>query len=358
MICRYYFIGEREPMAEQEKKATYEEISKISGVSKATISRILNKSTNVKPETQQKVFDVMKKLGHDTSGLIVMPQLPSSDLIIFSIPSLDNPFYSLIIQGAKAAAARHKFNLLVNEDQITERNIEELLALVKKTRAAGLIITNQVEADLLKKLDEAVPVVQCCECDKTLEIPFVTIDDVAASRSAMDYLFSLGKRRIAFINGPLRYKYARDRLAGYLAALESAGIEVDNDLVIQLQEINYDMAVSAAHQLLNSAKKPDAFFTISDVYAAAVIKAAGRVNLSVPGDLAVVGFDNIEISSMCNPAITTINQPRFQLGFLSCEILTKRILDDSELINRMYLETELIVRESTMLRNEKPKPAK
>ena len=333
-------------MADPNKKNTYVEISKLSGVSIATISRIINNSTNVKSETRQKVLSVMQDLGYDISDLAMATQR-ASDLIIFNVPSLDNPFYSLIIQGAKSSALRNHFNLLINEDHIRDRNIDEFIALLKKIKAAGLITTNHIASHLLTRLNDVIPIVQCCEYAKDLDIPFVTIDDIGTARMAMEHILSIGRRRIAFINGPIRYKYAKDRLEGYLQALEHAGIERDQDLIIQLQEVNYDMAVSAAIQLLNSQKRPDAFFTISDVYAAAVIKAAKRLRLQVPKDVAVVGFDNVEIASMCNPSITTVNQPRFQLGFLSCEMLAKRICDDPAMIGSMYLETELIIREST-----------
>ena len=160
---------------------------------------------------------------------------------------------------------------------------------------------------------------------------------------------SLGKKNIAFINGPIHYKYARDRLTGYINALENAHIEINPDFIIQLQEINYDMAVSAALQLMYSPNRPEAFFAISDVYAAAVIKAAQKAKLRIPQDIIVIGFDNIEISAMCTPSITTINQPRFQMGFLSCEMLINRMHGNNLPLPNLYLETELIVRNSTQL---------
>lgn len=328
------------------KKITYSEISELSGISIATISRVINNTTKVKEETRNAVIEAMKALGYDTSTIEALSQ-KSNDLIIFNIPSLDNPFYGLIIKGAKAAAQRNGYNMLINEDPIDDKSIEAFSALLKRTNAAGLITTNCISRSNLLKLNAALPLVQCCECIPTANIPFVTIDDVAAARNAVSYLISLGKRRIAFINGPIEYKYAQDRLKGYLQALDAAHIEKDSDSIIQLQEINYDMAVSAAFQLLNSEKRPDAFFASSDVYAVAAIKAARRSSLRVPQDIAIVGFDNIELSSMCTPSITTVNQPKFQLGLLSCEMLIKRISKEKIPISDMYMDTELIVRETT-----------
>ena len=334
-------------MPKQIKKTTYSDIAHLSGVSLATISRILTNSTSVKAETKQKVLDAMKKLGYNTADFFKAPKEAVRGLIIFNIPTLDNPFYGLIIQGAKASAARHRYNLLINENHITEKTADGFLDLLKHTKAAGLILANHIETSLLCKINSALPLVQCCECNKMPSVPFVTIDDISAAHSAVNHILSLGKKNIAFINGPIQYKYAKDRLAGYIEALENGGKTVDPALIIQLQEINYDMALSAALQLMHSPNRPDAFFTASDVYAAAVIKAAQQAGLRVPQDIAIVGFDNVEISAMCNPSITTINQPRFQMGFLSCEMLVNRILGNDMPIQNLYLETELIVRNST-----------
>ncbi len=334
-------------MALDTKKATYSEISRLSGISMSTISRILNNTTSVTSDTKEKVFSAMTELGFDISEYLTATAPKSSDLIIFNIPTLDNPFYSHIVQGAKASSTRHKYNLLINEMEITDKTIEAFLELLHTTRAAGIIISNYVEPSLLQKIADTTSIIQCCECDKTLGIPFVTVDDVLAAKSAVRHLISLGKKKISFINGPIHYKYAKDRLTGYREALEQSQTPVDPSLIIQLNEVNYDMAVSAVMQILSSQNRPEAFFCASDVYAAAVIKATRKFGLKVPEDIKVVGFDNVEISTMCNPSITTINQPRYQLGFLSCEMLVNSITNKDNPMQSVYLETELLIREST-----------
>jgi LacI family repressor for deo operon, udp, cdd, tsx, nupC, and nupG len=214
-----------------------------------------------------------------------------------------------------------------------------------------LILTNFVESAHLKKLSSVIPLVQCCEFDASLDLPYISIDDIAASHTVMNYLFSLGRRRIVFINGPIRYKYARHRLQGYTESLEQAGIPLDPDLIIQLPEISYDMAASAITHLLETCRQgdnsPDAMFCASDIFAAASIKAALKLGVSVPGDLVIAGFDNVDIASMISPAITTIDQPRFQIGFSSTEILAERIANPQVPSRGILLETSLIVREST-----------
>ncbi len=334
-------------MKKNNKKSTYQEIAEETGVSIATISRILNGSPNVKDETRKKILDALGNHGYNITELQVRKKPQNSGLIIFNIPSMGNPFYSQITRGAKSAARRHGYQLLVNEEHINDNTMPILMELIQKVNAAGIITTNHVPSHLLKKLNDTLPLVQCCEFDSDLEIPYVSIDDIAATRSTMEYLISLGKKNIAFINGPIRYKYARHRLQGYLESLNRAGIKQDQDLIIQLPDVNYDMAVSAVAQLMHTSKRPDAFFCASDVYAAAVIKSCARLGLNVPRDVVVTGFDNVDISSMANPTITTINQPKFQLGFSSCELLVDMINNPDATVRCILLETELIVREST-----------
>ena len=140
-------------MPKQIKKTTYSDIAHLSGVSLATISRILTNSTSVKAETKQKVLDAMKKLGYNTADYFKESKEAVRGLIIFNIPTLDNPFYGLIIQGAKASAARHRYNLLINENHITEKTADGFLDLLKHTKAAGLILANHIETSLLCKIN-------------------------------------------------------------------------------------------------------------------------------------------------------------------------------------------------------------
>jgi len=111
--------------------------------------------------------------------------------------------------------------------------------------------------------------------------------------------------------------------------------------------VNYNLAVSAAMQLLSADLRPDAFFCASDVYAVAAIKSCIRMGLNVPQDIMVVGFDNVKIASMMNPSITTMHQPKHQLGFSSCNLLIELINNPKNIARNILLETELIVREST-----------
>jgi LacI family repressor for deo operon, udp, cdd, tsx, nupC, and nupG len=148
------------------------------------------------------------------------------------------------------------------------------------------------------------------------------------------------------INGPVKYKYARKRQEGFSEALMQAGITVTPNHIIQLPEFSFDAAVSVSTQLLTMPERPDAIFAASDVFAVATIKAARRLGLHIPEDLGVVGFDNTDLSIMSEPALTTVKQPQFQLGFLACEILIEQIRNIDIAPRQIMLNAELIIRES------------
>jgi LacI family repressor for deo operon, udp, cdd, tsx, nupC, and nupG len=328
------------------KKATYEKISEKSQVSIATISRVMNNPFSVKNETRQKVINAMQELGMDCSNIDNRKKI-DKNLIIFNIPSLNNPFYSEIIAGAKDCAFRNRYSLLISEEIIKERTINNFIDMLKTSNAAGLITTNIIPTNLLEKINQVIPIVQCCEYNDTLNLPYVSINDVQASKNVVDYLLSLGRRKIALLNGPLKYKYARERLIGYQQALNIANIPLDYDLICEIPEINYDIASATCYQLLNSQNRPDAIFAVSDIYAIAAIKAIKQTKLHVPKDIAVVGFDNIPITYMTTPTITTVNQPKYQLGIYSCSMLIQHINKEVSPMKSMRLETEIVIREST-----------
>jgi LacI family repressor for deo operon, udp, cdd, tsx, nupC, and nupG len=335
---------------QNRKKSTYQRIASDAGVSIATISRILTGASNVKEETRQKVLEAMSEHGYNVGEIQSKQLSQNGGLIVFNIPSLGNPFYSQIAKGAKVAAHRHGYQLLINEEHINAATISNIMSMLKAVNTAGIITMNHVPTAFLARLNDALPLVQCGEYDTELAIPYVSIDDIAAARIIMEYLLSQGCRRIAFINGPKRYKYARHRLQGYMSSLKKAGISEELGLIIQLPDVNFDLAVSAVTQLLNTTTiRPDAFFCASDVYAAAVIKSCTRMGLNVPRDIMVAGFDNIEIASMSSPTITTVSQPRYQMGFSSCSLLIELIHNPKSSVRNILLETELIVRESTAL---------
>lgn len=326
-------------------KITAVQIAEKANVSPATVSRVLNHRELVKSHTIQKVEAAMKELGF-TFSVSETASFKEQPIIVLNIPGMENVFYQEIIRGVQVSAKAHGCYLLIHESPLKRSTLDDFCNLLLRVDAAGTIILNKISEDSLEKIRGIVPLVQCCEYNENANYPYVSIDDCQAAEMATEYLISCGRNKLAMINGPSSFKYAVKRQEGFLQALQNAQISVPKQWVVQLPEINYEMAYAAICRLLNADVKPNAFFTISDVFAAAAIRAAKRFKLRVPEDIMIVGFDNIEFSMMTTPSITTVNQPKLQMGYTACEMLMELIENSHEEIKSILLETELVIRES------------
>ena len=329
------------------KKFTYQELSRATGISIATISRVFNTPDIVAPGTRGKVIDAIVSMGLDPAAYGLLPD-PADRLIIFNVPTLRNQFYSPIIEAARKIAESRGYILLINEADFSSAGVDQFLLLLSRMKACGTIIANAMTKESLQRISASLPVVTCCEAVPDSGVPFVSVDDEAAAYNAVRYIVWLGHRRIAMINGPMSFKYARNRLEGYKRVLEEEGIRYRSEYIAEIgSDMDFEVAGAAVMHMLNLAEPPDAFFCISDMLASAAIHAAIRRGCRVPEDISVVGFDNISISEMMNPSITTIKQPVAQLGALAAEMVIRMIEDKDEPLRSTYLGTELIIREST-----------
>ncbi|MDD3217796.1 MAG: LacI family DNA-binding transcriptional regulator [Lachnospiraceae bacterium] len=332
----------------KSNKITVSQIAKTTGLSPATISRVMNHPELVKQETLESVQTAMLNLGYDFQKATVLP-VQKKKIIILNVPDTENIFYDEIIKGAKTSAHAHGCHILVNECPIESGTIKEFCDLIKCIDVAGVILLNQVETTLLEQIHAIAPLIQCCEYNKSSNYPYVSIDDIDAAEKATNHLLSCGRNKIAFVNGPLSFKYAIERREGFLSAMNTADTFVPKNWMIQLPKVNYDMAYAAISRILNEETIPNAFFMSSDIFAMALVRAAHHFHLKVPKDIMVVGFDDISFSSIISPTLTTIAQPSFQLGYSACEMLIEIILNPSSTPKSLLLGTNLIIRESTSI---------
>lgn len=340
-------------------KVTIYDVAAAAGVSPATVSRVLNHREQVAAPTRDKVLDAIGRLGFEHTAKEAHPQsrrsgdtekaAATNPLLLFNVPSMINPFYGDIVRGAQAAADKNGYHMLVDCRSINSMNMVSLINLIRNFNVGGLVVADAVPDLMLDPLLEVVPVVQCCEYNPDSDISFVSIDNYAASKKAVEYILSAGRRRILLFCTPLRFLYARQRQKGYEDTLAAAGIPVRREWIAYVPEIDFDLAFQAARTFFRSTPIPDAVFAVSDVLASAAIKAALEADLSVPKDVMVVGFDNVDISRTTTPTITTVGQPRYQLGYRAVEMLIEKVMGLSYHSQQAFLGTELIIRESSTL---------
>ena len=317
------------------------------GLSPATVSRVLNHPELVNDETREKVEKAIKALGYDIENVLRRQTESNKRIIVVALPSIDNPFYNSVVKGIKTSAHNHNYEVLIYMGNITQSTISQFQDVLKMASARGVIsISRKIDMEIADEIDSALPFVQCCEYNAQSRATYVSINDYASAKTATEYILNLNYRRIAMINGPLSFNYAIERLKGFEAALTERGILIPQSWKISVPEVSYSLGYSAASQLLGAKERPDAIFCSADVFAISVIKAAKRYSLRVPEDVGVVGFDNIEVASVTNPGITTVNQPSYQLGFTAGETLFEKIIDPSGHPRSILLDTELIARDS------------
>lgn len=223
------------------KGPTYSELSNITGISVATISRVMNRSSLVAESTREKVLSALKSLGVDTSEYEMSDTF--SNLIVFNVSSLRNIFYSPVISSTRIRIEEKGYTLFVNEDKVNDDNLDSFIARMKRVGAKGLVLANPLSVDALERLSHEFHTVTCCEAVPSSKFPFVNIDDRGGAYKAVRHLLSIGRRRIAMINGPEEFKYARERRAGYEEALREYGIDVDESYVACVgEDMDYDTA--------------------------------------------------------------------------------------------------------------------
>lgn len=320
------------------------EIAQKAGTSTATVSRVLNHPELVNQATAQLIRNAMEELQYSPR---TTKKVTSRRLVLINVPDFTNPFYGEVIKGITTSLNSHGFSSLIDQSDLLAPGVMDTFTnLARSTHASGLVLCSHLGAQQYHRLASLAPLVQCCEYNSDA-FPYVSIDDFQSAYNAVKHIYTQGRKKIAFVNGPAEFKYARERKRGYDAFLSDAGLEKNESWSVNLPEIDYDMAFAAIRQLLTSATPPDAIFTSSDLLAAAAIRAAKSLRIHVPQELVVVGFDNINISTICDPTITTVSQPRFQLGYTAGEIIYDQITALQPRKQQVLLNTELIIRESS-----------
>ncbi|MFV9568200.1 LacI family DNA-binding transcriptional regulator [Thermoanaerobacter mathranii] len=328
--------------------ANIREVAKRAGVSVATVSRVLNGSDSVSEETKERVLKAIKELNYHPNLLGRNLRRAETRMILALMPNVSNPFYARVVKGIEDVAHKNGYNvMLCNTDSDINRE-KAYLELLKNRLADGVIFMAPVMSkEELTLIGQNYPVIQCCEYIEGAGVSYVSIDNFSAAYKAVRHLIGLGHKRIGMISCENELVSTKQREAGYRKALEDSGLEFDEKLM-KYGDYSFKSGVRAAKQLLAMEERPTAIFAISDIMAIGAIRAIKEEGLKVPEDIAVVGFDDISFASMYDPMLTTISQPKYDLGCVAMELLIKHISGKLEEPQRIFLEHELIIRESTV----------
>lgn len=323
---------------------TIRQIAEKSNVSVATVSRALNGTAPVKKATMERIQQSINELSNTPQEVSLIPKTKT---ILASFPNLSNPFNTDIIRGISGAAARGNYDVVFYSNNNYSSNFSYRFLETSKFFCGLIVVHNLPDHQILSKLSSKTPVVMCSEHIANNTIPYVAIDDYESACTAVNYLISIGRKKIALVNSSLSNNYAVHRERGFRACLEKANLPINEQWIFHLPDINFDLATGALSHIFESEDRPDACFCVSDVFAAAALKVALEKGISIPSDMSVIGFDDIDLATMTTPTITTIHQPTYQLGWQACNLLIEQIENPGSAQKPIILNTDLIVRGST-----------
>jgi len=330
---------------------TLEDIAKQAGVSRSTVSRVVNESPDVRETVRKRVLDVIQGAGYQphaaaralasqrsgTIGLV----LPHSVSFFFT-----DPYYPHLTKGIAQACNQYDQTLalfLVGSKEDEEKIFPRL---ARKGFLDGVIVQSGHHGEqwiIGRFLDAKLPMVIAGRPFRADNVSYIDIDNVSAASMAVSHLIQLGRKRIALITGPTNSTVGIDRKQGYLKAITDRGREVDEALITEGDFTEAGGYYSMQRLLL---AKPDAVFAASDIMALGAIRAAREAGLRVPDDLAVVGFDDLPIATVSDIQLTTVRQPVVQFGAKAVEVLIDLIENGIDPPRHIILDTELVIRDS------------
>jgi LacI family transcriptional regulator len=329
-------------------RSTIAELAAQAGVSIPTVSRVLNGRPDVAPATRERIEQIIKESGYIRSSAAKGLRKGSIGIIDLVVPGLDNPYVTEIVRGVEDALERTGLRLALSftQDQaLGERQWLEKIA-DRATEGAILVLAHGQSSRLDELRKRGIPfVVVDHRGELGPDVPSVGATNWAGGRVAVEYLLSLGHRRIAMIAGPASLRCSLDRVAGYRAALEAAGIPIDPEL-IRPGDFRLQSGYIQTGALLALPEPPTAIFAGNDLQAMGAYKALYLFNIHVPERMSVIGFDDIQLTTIVSPSLTSVRQPLFEMGRVATSMLLRLIAGERLDSCRVELPTTLITRES------------
>ncbi len=328
-------------------KVTIYDIAKEAGVSIATVSKVINQIGRISEETRTKVYSVMESLNYKPSVIASALAGKQTFTMGLLLPDLANLFFAEVARSIENRAHELGFSLVIcNTDNHLEKE-EHYISLLEQKSVDGIIIATGVRNDdILKKLTKKkLPFALIARDMPTIAVDIVLVDDYLGGYMAAAHLIEQGHTKIAVIAEDTRVMSSSERIRGYRYALEEAGLTYRPDWV-EVCDFNVPGSRDAAGRLLDLQEAPSAIFACNDLLAIGVFQAARERNLSIPGHLSVIGFDNTMFASIVDPPLTTISQPIQDMGRQVVDILSKNINGFGGNKQRVVLSPELVVRSS------------
>lgn len=331
-------------------KITMDKIAEQAGVSKTTVSRIVNGNyAQVNQATKERVLKIIEDLNYRPNALAQSLKQMKTNVIAIVLSNLQNPFWSQVLPGIEDACRRHGYSLMIcnsNDDPELEK---EHIEVLRMKQVDGVIINPTMKNKKLFQdlLETDFPVVSINRKIEDIDISTVGVNNVMGAELAVTHLYNNGARSIAIVVYPTEGISPRlERIEGYKKALNLNGLEVHPDF-IRIVEEKKGLAKEEVKKLLSLKERPDAIFSTNNMLTLEILEGIKEMNLSVPDDIKLVGYDETVWSEHLNPPLTTVAQPSYQMGELAAEKLIGTLKHKTESLNDTeLLQPKLIIRKS------------
>lgn len=327
---------------------TIKDIARIAGVSPSTVSRALNDSPLINEETKARIRRIAEELGYERNELARGLVKGTSGALGLVVPDITNPFFAEIARGVSDVAHTEGFGVLLctTEENLTRE--AQYLRFLRRKRVDGLILCTVTADDpnLMELFRSAVPFVLVSRLVRGLDVPFVVGDDKMGGRLAVEHLIGLGHKRIGFIGGPPNVQSSQDRMEAYREVLQDHGL-LYRPQWATFADFTQAAGRKAAHALLRRRPRPTAIFAANDVIALGVLEAAEELGFSIPGDLSVVGYDDISYAALPRIQLTTVAQPAYEMGRIAAEYLLSIFNGKAKEKLQHILHPRLVIRKTT-----------
>jgi DNA-binding LacI/PurR family transcriptional regulator len=306
-------------------------VAELAGVSVGTVSHVITGSVNVSEPLRTKVQAAIRDLNYHPNHVARSLKTSKTRTLGIIVPDLTIGFFPQIIRGAETAARKRSYTLIaVNSDDEGDRQ-SDLLSLLRSQRVEGILLVIAAApiplSQLTSILDDDIPVVCLDRIPDRIPVDSVCVEDAEAAEMGVTHLISQGARRIVVVTGPLNLKNERRRLQGCTQALRKAGIQPDDELIWSANLRPEDIAVDCRRHLttIPPSARPDAIFCTNGQSALGVLRAFRDCGIRTPEDIAFATFDELTVEDIFSPALTTVVQPAYEIGYRAAEILLDRI---------------------------------
>ena len=333
----------------EKQSVTIYTVAREARVSMATVSRVVNGNPNVKPETRQKVLDVIKQLNYRPNAVARGLASKKTTTVGVVIPNITDPYFAELALGIDDVASMYKYNIiLTNSDSDDEKILKVVRSLLAKQVDGLIFMGHDVSDDLRNEFESTnTPVVVAGSVVNDDALPSVRINYQAAAKEATEFLLKHGDQQIAYITGPLRYSInGEDRLNGYKEALANNNVAFNESLVIETDG-SYQAGYAKAQEVIEKGLK--AAYVTDDSLAAGLLNGLTDAGISVPDDFELISSNDTNYTKVVRPTITSITQPLYDLGAISMRLLTKLMDGDDSNDNEknVILDHGFIERQST-----------